>query len=100
MYPPRAKPLPHGDQAQRPPGVIHLVQLLLHAGDYHNDGHKGAEEEEEGEEEAGDGGALGRGAAAAEQAWCRAAETGHLQREHPRVRGVEMGSKTCPQVKP
>lgn len=90
MYPPQAKPLPHYNQAQRPAGVIYLVQLLLHTRDYHNDGHKGAEEEEEGEDEAGDGGVLGRGAAAAEQTRRGAAETGHLQREHPRVREVQI----------
>lgn len=67
--------------SQRPPGVLYLVQLLLHARDYHDDGHEGAEEEEEGEEEAGDGGVLGRGAAATEQAWGRATETRHLQGE-------------------
>lgn len=35
------------------------MQLLLHARDYHDDGHEGAEEQEDGEEEAGDGGVLG-----------------------------------------
>lgn len=76
------------------------MQLLLHARDYHNDGHKGAEEEEEGEEEARDSGVLGRGAAAAEQAWCRAAETGHLQREHRCIGRVKVVPKTRAQVKP
>lgn len=82
--------------SQRPPGVLYLVQLLLHAGDYHNDGHEGAEEEEEGEEEAGDGGVLGGGAAAAEQARGRAAETRHLQGDQPVLRGRNGPQNTCP----
>lgn len=72
------------------------MQLLLHTRDDHNDGHEGAEEEEEGEEEAGDGGVLGRGAAATEQARGRATEARNLQGHQPVFRRRNWPQNTCP----
>lgn len=56
----------------------HFTELRLHSRKDHDDGHHGTQQQKEGEHQPSDGGVVGGGTAATQQAWCWATQTGSL----------------------